>query len=116
MSAAELPDKLPREQLLFWRAELGPSRPILAQSMGDGSLQAIEALQAQLTEQAAALASLQHDPQAATLAKAGVTPADVEWKVLTSAFVFMMQLGFAMVESGMCRQVNVITTYAKKLY
>ena len=59
--------------------------------MGDG-LQAIEALQAQLNEQAAALASLQHDLQAANLAKAGVTPADVEWKVLTSAFVFMMQL------------------------
>ena len=78
----------------------------------DGDL---AALQAQLTEQAAALASLQHDLQAATLAKAGVTPADVEWKVLTSAFVFMMQLGFAMVESGMCRQVNVITTYAKNI-
>jgi ammonia channel protein AmtB len=26
-----------------------------------------------------------------------------------------MQLGFAMMESGMCRQVNVIATYAKNM-
>ena len=33
-------------------------------------------------------------------------PNDVEWKLVASTFVFFMQLGFAMVESGMCRQVN----------
>ena len=30
----------------------------------------------------------------------GSRPSDVQWKLITSAFVFLMQLGFAMIESG----------------
>jgi len=40
---------------------------------------------------------------------------DTSWLLLTSAIVFLMQLGFAMLESGMCRQNNVIATYTKNL-
>ena len=35
---------------------------------------------------------------------------DNSWLLLTSAIVFLMQLGFAMLESGMCRQNNVRST------
>ena len=45
----------------------------------------------------------------------GGRPGDVQWKLLVAAFVFLMQLGFAMIEAGSCRQVNVISTYAKNI-
>ena len=35
--------------------------------------------------------------------------------MLTSTIVFLMQLGFAMLECGMCRQNNVVATYAKNI-
>ena len=40
---------------------------------------------------------------------------DALWTLVSSTLLFLMQLGFAMVESGMCRQVNVISTYAKNI-
>ena len=40
---------------------------------------------------------------------------DTSWILITSSLVFLMQLGFAMLESGMCRQNNVIATYVKNL-
>ena len=36
-------------------------------------------------------------------------------QILTSAIVFLMQLGFAMLECGMCRQNNVVATYTKNV-
>ena len=51
----------------------------------------------------------------ASLPVHGQRPGDVLWKLMTSTLVFLMQLGFAMIESGMCRQVNVIATYAKNI-
>lgn len=35
----------------------------------------------------------------------GDRPEDLQWKILTATLVFLMQLGFAMIDSGMCRQV-----------
>ena len=40
---------------------------------------------------------------------------DTSWLLITSSLVFLMQLGFAMLEGGMCRQNNVISTYMKNL-
>ena len=45
----------------------------------------------------------------------GGRPGDIQWKLLSSTFVFLMQLGFAMIESGMCREVNVISVFAKNI-
>ena len=36
-------------------------------------------------------------------------------QILSATFVFLMQLGFAMLEMGMCRQNNVVATYAKNI-
>ena len=36
-------------------------------------------------------------------------------QIMTSTIVFLMQLGFAMLEGGMCRQNNVVATYAKNI-
>ena len=35
---------------------------------------------------------------------------DTDWLILTSTIVFLMQLGFAMLEAGMCRENNVRPT------
>jgi len=40
---------------------------------------------------------------------------DTSWLIITSTIVFLMQLGFAMLEGGMCRQNNVVATYAKNI-
>ena len=32
---------------------------------------------------------------------------DTSWLIITSTIVFLMQLGFAMLEAGMCRENNV---------
>ena len=55
-----------------------------------------------------------HEEHGLTIEHGG-RPSDVQWKLLSSNFVFLMQFGFAMIESGMCRQVNVISTYAKNI-
>lgn len=60
------------------------------------------------------VADLRADRQLGASAHEDV-PQDVAWKLLTSTFVFLMQLGFAMIEAGMSRQVNVIATYAKNI-
>ena len=57
----------------------------------------------------------QEQEESGMLIAHGGRPEDVQWKLLSSTFVFLMQLGFAMIESGMCRQVNVISTYAKNI-
>ena len=38
---------------------------------------------------------------------------DTMWTLLTAFLVFFMNLGFAMVESGMCRAKNVVNILAK---
>lgn len=40
---------------------------------------------------------------------------DTAWVILTSIFIFLMQLGFAMLEAGSVRENSVIGTYMKNL-
>lgn len=59
------------------------------------------------------------EPAAAALAPAPPTPADLKlmvdtvWVVVTAMLVFFMNLGFACVESGMCRQKNCVNILSK---
>ena len=42
-------------------------------------------------------------------------PMDAAWVLSCATLVFLMQLGFAQLESGMCRPKNVIATYMKNI-
>ena len=45
----------------------------------------------------------------------GISPMDMGWVLGCATLVFLMQLGFASLEAGMCRPENVITTYVKNM-
>ena len=42
-------------------------------------------------------------------------PMDAAWVISCATLVFLMQLGFAQLEAGMCRPKNVIATYLKNI-
>ena len=42
-------------------------------------------------------------------------PMDASWVLTCATLVFLMQLGFAQLESGMCRPKNVVATYMKNI-
>ena len=44
------------------------------------------------------------------------TSVDSSWVFRCAVLVFLMQIGFAMLESGVVREQNVVTTYAKNLF
>ena len=44
-----------------------------------------------------------------------LAPQDMAWVIKSAALVFLMQLGFAQLEAGMCRPKNVVTTYVKNI-
>jgi hypothetical protein len=76
----------------------------------EARLAALEAQLASMTmNEAKAFKSLQIDEK-----QAG-HDINTSWLILTSTLVFLMQLGFAMLECGMCRQNNVVATYAKNI-
>jgi len=47
--------------------------------------------------------------------KTVLAPMDMAWVIGCATLVFLMQLGFAQLEAGMCRPKNVITTYVKNI-
>jgi hypothetical protein len=46
----------------------------------------------------------------------GSAPIDTGWIVLCGTLILLMQVGFAMLESGMVRENNVIATLSKNLF
>ena len=43
-------------------------------------------------------------------------PSDTAWVLSAAPLVMLMQLGFAMVEGGSVREINVVATYAKNIF
>ena len=41
---------------------------------------------------------------------------NMAWMLLCGALIILMQVGFAMLESGMVRENNIVTTFAKNVF
>jgi Amt family ammonium transporter len=83
-------------------------------SVGFGAPDSL-AQQAPATPAPAAPASAPADPVAELTGKLGdlKVAADTVWVMITAFLVFFMNLGFAMVESGLCRAKNAVNILAK---